>query len=156
MPKYRLLSLEELNELEKEFVDFLVLNSILPADWEQLKNDGKADPVIEQFSEVVFETIMRKVEFLEWFEEKEIKTFQCLPDKLVVVGLNAGPDSEINFSDMSLLRTAFQNPPGDLKVYTSEKAYSKERERELFDMIEAGCTISDGKLFKSLCVALKA
>jgi hypothetical protein len=156
MPKYRLLTLEELNEMEKEFVDFLVLNSILPADWEQLKKDGQADPVIEQFSDVVFETIMRKVEFLECFEEKEIKSFHCLSDKLVVVGLNAGSSSEVNFSDMSFLRTAFQSPPEDLKVYTSEKAYNKQRELELFDMIEAGCTISDGKLFKSLCLALKA
>jgi hypothetical protein len=155
MPKYRLLSLEELNEMEREFVDFLVLNSILPADWEKLKKDGMADPVIEQFSDVVFETIMRKAEFLECHEEKEIKTFQCLPDKLVLVGLSADPASDVDFSDRSYIRNAFQNPPDSLKVYTSEKAYSKQRELELFEMIEAGCIISDGKLFKSLCLSLK-
>jgi hypothetical protein len=156
MPKYRLLTLEELNEMEKEFVNFLVLNSILPADWEQLKKEGQADPVIEQFSDVVFETIMQKIEFLECHEEKEIKSFQCLSDKLVLVGLSADPDSNVNFSDPSYIRNSFQNPPESLKIYTSEKTYSKQRELELFEMIEAGCTISDGKLFKSLCLSLKA
>jgi hypothetical protein len=155
MLKYRRLTLEELNEMEKEFVNFLVINSITAQDWERLKAEGLADPIIEQFSDVVFETIMRKVEFMECYEKKSIKSFQCLPDKLVMVCLTSTEDNSVDFSDPSYMQKAFQEPPGSLKIFTTEKLYSKQRELELFEMTEAGCTISDGKLFKSLCLALK-
>jgi hypothetical protein len=156
MPKYRLLTLDELNEMEKEFVNFLVVNSIMPDDWERLKIQGGSNVIIEQFSDVVFETIMRKVVYLECHEEKNIMTYHCLAEKIILVCMTADPCSDVNFSDPSFLRMAFQNPPESLRIYTSEKAYSKEREVELFEMIEAGCTISDGKLFKSLSLGLMA
>jgi hypothetical protein len=38
MAKYRLLTLEELKSMEKEFVDFLVLNGIPGEDWVKLKD----------------------------------------------------------------------------------------------------------------------
>lgn len=39
MAKYRLLTHEELIELEKEFIDFLILNSIVASDWMKIKNE---------------------------------------------------------------------------------------------------------------------
>ena len=49
MPKYRLLTLEELQELEKEFVEYLVLNGITADDWEKIKkeNPSSARHIIE-------------------------------------------------------------------------------------------------------------
>jgi hypothetical protein len=156
MSKYRLLTLEELYELEKEFIDFLILNNIAADEWEQLKKEDPetTDRILNLFSDVVFESIMRKVEYLEYREQKEIKTFQCLAHKLVLVGLEANEQSEVDFNDPSYIQKAIQNSPASLKIYTSEKPYSKSRELELFEMIRAGCTISDGKLFKALCLAL--
>jgi hypothetical protein len=155
MSKYRLLSLDELKEMEKEFVDFLVVNSITPEDWEKLKMEEKANSIIEQFSDVVFETIMRKVQYLEHRKEKNMMTYHCLSNKLILVGMEADANSDVNFTDSHYLQTAFMNPPASLRIYTSEKEYSKERELELFDMVQNGCTISDGKLFKNLCLSLK-
>jgi hypothetical protein len=155
MPKYRLLTKDELVEMEKEFIDFLVVNSILPEDWERLKMEKRADDVIEQFSDVVFETILRKVVYLESREKQRVMAYHCLADRLVLVCMTAESGSEVNFADPEYLQMAFQNPPTSLKVYTSEKKYTKERELELFEMINAGCAIADGKLFKSLCLALK-
>ena len=37
MPKYRLLTQDELNELEHEFINYLVLNGITAEDWEDIK-----------------------------------------------------------------------------------------------------------------------
>ena len=39
MVKYRALTHEELESMEKEFIDFLVLNGITGEDWEKLKNE---------------------------------------------------------------------------------------------------------------------
>ena len=39
----------------------------------------------------------------------------------------------------------------DLQIYTAEKVYNGDREKELFQMMESGCLISkDGYLFKTL------
>ena len=66
--KYRRLTLEELKPLENEFIDFLVVNGVIADDWEQLlANDvEKSNQIIDAFSEVVFEGIMRKTQFLEF------------------------------------------------------------------------------------------
>lgn len=156
MPTYRLLTLEELTELEKEFVEYLVLNGITAEDWVKIKENDKADTdrLIELFSDVVFEGIMRNVTYLEYRAENFIHAFQCLTDKLVLVAMESEDESAVNFLDSSFIEAATINPPEKLIVRTTSKAYSKTRERELFDMIQAGCTISDGGLFKALCLKL--
>lgn len=156
MPTYRLLTLEELTELEKEFVEYLVLNGITAEDWVKMKEQDKegAEKIIELFSDVVFEGIMRNVHFLEYRAESFVHAFQCLSDKLVLVAMESEDDSNVNFLDSTFIESASINPPDKLIVRTTSKPYSKTRERELFDMIQAGCTISDGGLFKALCLKL--
>ncbi len=156
MAKYRLLTHEELIELEKEFIDFLILNSIVASDWMKIKKEDpeKAERVIHLFSDVVFEKIMREAQFLEMRNESELKTFQCLQDKFIVVGLNASKIKDANLKDNEFIKRALQNPPSNLEVYTTEIPYKSSREEELFKMTEIGFQISDGKLFKTLCLAL--
>lgn len=156
MPTYRLLSIEELTELEKEFIEYLVLNGIAAEDWVKMKAEDKAgaERMIELFSDVVFEGILRKVNYLEYRAENFIHAFQTLPDKLVLVAMESEDEENVNFLDSAFIEAATVNPPDQLYVRTSSKAYSKKRELELFDMIQAGCTISDGGLFKALCMKL--
>ena len=58
--KYRRLTLEELEPLENEFIDFLVVNGIIADDWRHLLAHDleKSNQIIDAFSEVVFEGIM--------------------------------------------------------------------------------------------------
>ncbi|WP_018342068.1 DUF6495 family protein [Cytophaga aurantiaca] len=156
MPTYRLLTFEELTELEKEFVEYLVLNGITAEDWVKMKAEDKdgAEQIIELFSDVVFEGIMRNVMYLEYRAENFVHAFQCLTDKLVLVAMESEDDSAVNFLDSAFIEASAINPPDKLIVRTTSKSYSKTRERELFDMIQAGCTISDGGLFKALCLKL--
>lgn len=156
MTKYRLLTIDELKELEKEFINYLILNGLTADDWEKIKNEApdKAQNFIEQFSDLVFERIITKVEYLEQRTPKELKTFQCLKDKIVLVGMYAEADSEADFTNAEYIRTAAVNPPDSLKVYTTEKTYTQDREKEIFDLVQSGCLISDGRLFKALCLSL--
>ena len=156
MPKYRHLTSIELEGLEKEFIDFLVLNGIVSDDWEKLKSKdpGKASTMIDLFSDVVFEGVLRKTMFLEWRSTTEIRTFQCLENEIVLIGLIADENSDADFLDESFLKNASSNPPSDIKVYTTKKGYKKTREEEIYQLIEAGAEVSDGKLFESLALAL--
>jgi len=156
MPKYRSLTTEELQGLEKEFVNYLVVNGIPGDDWVKMKeqNLAKAEKIIDLFSDVVFEGILRKVKFLEFRGKTILKCFQCLEKKMVLVVMEAEKNSQADFTDPIFIAKASTSPPEDLHIYTTDKVYSDNREKEIFELIESGCTISDGKLFKALCLAL--
>lgn len=155
VPKYRILTSEELNELEKEFVDFLVLNGITADQWVRIKNEDNpsAEDMITLFSDVVMEGVIRQIQFLEIRSKNDIKTFQCLEDKIVLVGMKCD-SPEVNFEDDKFLQQALIEPPRGIQIYTTEKTYKSDRQLELFEMTQNGCEISDGKLFKALCLAL--
>ena len=154
-PKYRALTQDELSGLEKEFIDYLIVNGITADDWVKIKEEekDKAEDIIVLFSDVVFEGVMRKVKFLEFREKSDLKAFQCLDEKIILVGM-ISDNPETDFTEKSYLETAAQNPPKGVKVYTTEKHYTKTRELELFEMIQAGCSISDGQVFKALVMAI--
>ncbi len=156
MPTYRLLTLQELKELEKEFIDFLVLNGIPAHDWQRIQKEDKTtvDEMIELFSDVVFESIMRKTQFLESRGTHHLHTFQCLSDHIVLVAMEAEPSEETDFTNPDFVSSAMLTPPNGVKIFTTSKAYSKRREIELFEMLEKGCVIADDRLFKTLCLAL--
>ena len=156
MAKFRLLSIEELKEMEKEFVEYLILLGIAVDDWVKIKNEDpeNAENIMHLFSDVVFEKIMRKTKFLEQRQTKELKAVQCLKDKFVVVGLNAAKIPKANLLDSEYLKKAMQSPPSNLEVYTTEIPYKLSREVEIFKMTKEGFDISDGMLFKTLCLAL--
>lgn len=149
MAKYRLLNQKELEELQKEFIDYLVVNGITADEWERLKQENKpeADQIIDLFSDVVFEGILRKTKFIEHRSDKQILAFQCLPEKLVLVGVKG---HGVDFSNLDFLK----DTTTDLEVFTAEKSYTESREKELFQMLEEGGEIADGKLFKQLCLML--
>lgn len=150
MSKYRVLSQEELASMEGDFVKFLVLNGIVADDWTKLKeNDAEAaEGIIASFSDVVFEQILRKTAYVEHISELDIFCIQCLEDKMVLVG--AKSDGSINFksTDPSAIN-------GDgVKVFTTEKKYNGDRQKEIFDLLQNGYQISEGTLFKKLCLVL--
>jgi len=155
MPKYRLLSKEELLQFEKEFIEYLAANGIAADDWERLKADenDKAERIVELFSDVVLEGVLRNIEFLELRSKQQLMTFQCLPEKILLAGMRSD-DANANFTDPEFIQRGLTAPPAGLSVFSSEKEYEPNRERELFEMTEAGCLVSDGKLFKALSLAI--
>lgn len=154
MAKYRRLTLEELESLKKEFIDYLVVNGVTADDWVKLKaNDvDKAERIIELFSDVVMEGILRKIEYLELRTKTHVFCYQCLAAGLVLIGLQGGPSSD--FTSPTLIQNALQGPPYEIEIFTSQKKYNPGREQELFQMLQNAHVVSDGRLFKSLALVL--
>jgi hypothetical protein len=145
--KYRRLTLEELKPLENEFIDFLVVNGVIADDWEQLLvNDvEKSNQIIDAFSEVV----------LEYRSKGELITFSCMADLIYMAGIRLDTHGafKIDFNDELSIKQLLAQPVGGVKVFMDEKKYKENREKEIFDMVEQGCLISDGKLFKAIASA---
>jgi len=147
-PKYRHLTLKELHNFEKEFIDYLSVNGIDAPEWERLKANEpvKAEGVVGLFSDVIFEGVLRKIEYLEYRSPKQLFIFQCLADKMVLRGLKADAEASIDFNQKLELEPLRKY----VDLIKSEKPYSQVREQELFEMLEKGCMITDSKLFDEL------
>jgi hypothetical protein len=147
MAKYRLLSDKELKLMEKDFIEYLVVNSITADDWIKLKkNDSeKAEKIIELFSDVVLEKVLRKSQYLKKINKDSILCFHYQSNQVVLVGLQENTPGAI-----TKLGTSQSYNIDDYELMYSEKAYKEQRELEMYHMIEKGATISDGKLYKQL------
>lgn len=146
--KYRRLTTIELEKLENRFVQFLVSNTITSDDWSKIKKDepDKAEKLIDIFSEMMFETSLKKVEYLKFSEPKDFKVFRCGEDTIKLIGLSANENVPVDFTQPFNTQDLMQYLDG-LSIYHSEKKYLNNREQELFRMMETGCLITDGHLF---------
>lgn len=153
--KFRRLTTAELAEVEKEFINFLVSNTITGEDWIKIKAESpdRAEGLIELFSDIVFEKVLEKVEYLEYKSQSDIKTFYCGKEKIKLMGIMVEGTTDLDFrKEMSpeQMMALLQNSTAQLKLYEAEKTYKKERAVELFEMMEGGCLIAKGDLYKTL------
>lgn len=154
--KYRRLRADELEELQPEFVRFLAANQVTADDWEKLKADdaGKAEQLIVLFSDIVFDKVLGGVEYLEYKAPQDLKTFRFLEDKAVMNGLRIEGETSMDLThsqSAEQLMQQLQLSGASLKLYSAEKKYTKTKEMEAFQLMEAGALISkDGALYKAL------
>ena len=151
MPKFRRLTIDELEELKDEFIKFLTVSGIYADDWQKILKEqpDSADTFIDNFSDLVFEKSLKKIKYLENRSDKDLKLFKCSDDKIQLIGLEVKDGSEFSFNNAFQSLDDYQ---ADLLKYKAEKVYKPERAVELFKMMETGCTEFDGKLFDSLQV----
>ena len=156
MTIYRRLSLEELQLLEKEFIQFLVVQGIEANTWVKLKEENltEANQLIDNFSDMVLETSLKKIKYLDFISPKKIMSYQCLTNNIVVVIVEAPNNSNIDFTKQVSFAEYKKHNSENIVIYTSNKKYHPTRELELFKLTESGCLVSDGQLFKSLSLQL--
>lgn len=151
MAKYRTLLVDELHHFEKEFIDFLVVNGITATDWEQIKteNSTKAQSIIELFSDVVFESILRKNQYLVMQSASKLYAFYFGETKAVLLGVETS-NPAINLLEVeSISQTIQQNSASFQKVSTT-KNYQQSREQEMFTLIQKGATLGGEEWFKAI------
>lgn len=154
--KYRRLTNEELAELESEFVRFLVSNTVTGDDWVKIKkeNPERAEGLIEIFSDIVFDKTISKVEYLEMKTPKDLKIFKCNKEDIELMGLKVEGNSDLDFTQNispEEMMAKLQSSDAKLQMYSANKKYKDDnRLQEIFQMMQWGSLISDGKLFHLL------
>lgn len=150
--KYKRLTSEELNALEKEFIHFLASAQITGADWDKMKKNEieKANELIEVFSDVVYDKILRKIKYLEYRDAKTLNLFYCAEDKIALVGIRVKENAALDLTNAEVLNNWQEHDLACVHVVKSEKNYVKEREEEVFELLQNGCLITDERLFKVL------
>lgn len=149
MPTYRALSLKELELFEQEFKEFLAVNGIDADLWKKIKesDEDKVNKIIDTFSDVIYNSVLHKMEYIQYATLHDIKYFYYGKEKAELIGLQS---NEITFDDPKKVAKAIEEGKVSIKSYKTAKEYAQKREIELFEMLKNGCQPSDGKMFKLL------
>ena len=156
MIRFKCLSSEELAVLEKQFVSFLAAQSILAPDWVKIKSSDplQAQEIIEDFSNMVYGSVMSDTKHLELKTSHTLYCYQCLSDRFVLIALEIDKSLDVDLRDIELKNVKDVASSAQMHVYTTEKPYTKEKVDEVFGMMEMGCEITDGRMFKVLGLML--
>ena len=147
MPKYRLLTTEELKALEQDFIKYLIVNGIDADEWSkiQAKDLAKAQQITELFSDVVFEKILRNVTFLRHQTEDSLHCFHYQESQAAMIGIKSHTGSLVLDDNIPSKLTQ-----GSYELITGKKSYQVERSVEIFQMTMKGAEISDGNWYREL------
>lgn len=147
--KYRILTDDELKELEEDFKHFLIANHVYDDEWVRLNkaNDNRVLELIEKFSDIVFEKALGNIKFLEYLNKSGISAFHCNKEEMVLIGISSEKES-IDFT-----KHTFEDFKNDLTIFKTTKPYVKQREEEIFELLNSGCSIIDEERFKKIELA---
>lgn len=150
--KYRQLSREQFESLHKEFAQFLAAQQIDVKEWTTIKENKPeiAEEELNLFSDLVWDDALTKTNYLEHFSKQTANLFKCEEtsiSRLVVEVKKAGFDF---FNENDYKWFVDNTNHSSVQFFKGLKKYSKERNQELFDLVEKGSVISDGKLYENL------
>ena len=155
--KYRLLSKEQFEELHQEFSIFLASQKIDKKLWDTMKDTQPKKVVsqLEKFSDIVWDKVLIKTEYLEHYSKDSINLFKCRVNNMsrIVVRVE---NMDVNFQDKKGIDWFINNSDNpSLKYFKGEKDYTDSRNEELFKLIEEGAILADGKLFNAVKQMIK-
>lgn len=149
--KFRRLSSDELQHLEKEFVEFLVSNTITADDWVNIKETKQKEmnELIDLFSDIVFEKVFSKIDLLEKREPHNLLFFKFNQDSITTLGVSVKPDAGIDFNDP-------ESFSGNLKkgvltgFRTAKPLVNVDKSQEVFQLIQSGCVVGNPELYQTI------
>lgn len=148
--KYTRLTKQQLEELHQEFINFLATQSITGEEWKNLK-DKKPDVAEEEidiFSDLVWEGVLAKVEYLENISARQMHLFHLTEKEMKLLSVKVmNPDIDLT------TKTGFgwfkKNWQSDFVEYlTASKAYSEDKNLDKFRLIQQGAVITKGELYQ--------
>jgi len=148
--KYSRLTKEQFEELQPEFVNFLATQSITAQEWAQIKEDRPevAQQELEVFSDLVWEGVLSKVEYLENISERHMHLFHLAKKEMKLFSVKVlNPAIDLRTHEgFGWFKRNFQS---DFVEYlTASKAYGSDRNLDTFKLIEQGAVITKGELFQ--------
>lgn len=150
--KYARLTKEQLEELHPEFINFLASQSIDKAEWDTIKVNKPevAEQELDVFSDLIWEGVLTKAEFLEHFSKNHIFLFQCFDSYVNSIVLKSlVPD--VNFLTKEGLQWLSDNMFSEtIEMKIGKKVFTEERNTSIFALIQQGAILSDGQLYQQI------
>ncbi len=150
--KYSRLTKEQMESLHEEFAKFLATQSIDKKQWEALKSSNSVlvEEELDLFSDMIWEQVLDQTNYLEHFSPNYIFLFQSKQDKMHSIVIKS-LRSEMDLMTSKGLEWLVKNLQSDqLEILIGQKAYDKERNEVLFEIIQQGAILSNGELYKQI------
>lgn len=150
--KYRRLTKEQFMELHPEFINFLATQSIDKAEWDKIKEQKPevAEQELDVFSDLIWEGVLSRAEFLEHFSKTHIFLFQCYDTYVASIVLKS-LNHTIDFLTKEGLQWLSDNMfTENIEMKIGKKPFAEDRNKSIFELIEQGAFLSDGKMYKQI------
>ena len=150
--KYTRLTKEQFEELHQEFTTFLATQSIDKGEWDTIKKEKPevAEQELDVFSDLIWEGVLTKAQFLEHFSKNHIFLFQCFDTEVKSIVLKSLVP-EVDFLTKEGLQWLSDNMFTEtIEMKVGKKVFTEERNYSLFQLIQQGAFLSDGQLFNQI------
>jgi len=147
--KYKRLTKEQFDELHQEFSNFLATQSIDKAEWDAIKANKPqvAEQELDVFSDLIWEGVLTKAQYLEHFSKNHIFLFHC-QEKVIQSIVLKSLEPKVDFMQKEGLQWLSDNIFTDtMEIHLGKKEYDIERNTAIFDLIVQGAILSDGQLY---------
>ncbi|WNJ16675.1 DUF6495 family protein [Pontibacter sp. G13] len=147
--KYRRLTDSELAAVEPQLKQFLVAHGVMSDDWRKMNEETpeKAIELVDIFSDTLFDSMLKNVQYMMHVSAKDLRVFKCGETMLSLLGLKVVGDTPVAFTESpwseDLVRAIQEAGGQHLQSVRTMKPYeTKDRELELFKMMESGCVMT--------------
>lgn len=150
--KYSRLTKEQFDELHPEFVNFLATQAIDKSEWDKIKIEKPevAEQELDVFSDLIWEGVLTRAEFLEHFSKNHIFLFQCFDNHVESIVLKSLV-SETDFLTKEGLQWLSDNMFTEaIEMKVGKKEFTEDRNSSIFKLIQQGAFLSDGQLYKQI------
>ncbi len=148
--KYTRLTKEQLEELHPEFINFLATQSITGEEWATIKakQPEVAEEELDLFSDLVWEGVLQKAEFLENIAPQQMFLFKIEETEMHLISLKILKES-IDITTVEGYQWLQQNFAEDsVEFFTASKAFSASKSEDIFALIKQGANITKGELYR--------
>ncbi|QLC65176.1 hypothetical protein LPB248_02435 [Flavobacterium sp. LPB0248] len=150
--KYARLTKEQFDELHAEFASFLATQAIDRKEWEELKVNKPevAEQELDVFSDLIWEGVLTRAEYLEHFSKNHIFLFHCFDTYIQSIVLKS-LSSDVDFLTKEGLQWLSDNMfTENIEMKIGKKVFTEERNSSIFELIKQGAFLSDGQLFNQI------
>lgn len=146
--RFSCLSNDQLKELEKDFVEFLIVNGVEGDSWKKIniENPQQAIALVEIFSDLVWEKILTQIKFLELKTNNHWAFCKMEEDKGDMIIIRSKNQTDLNIENGDVL--SFN--PLEMELITASKKYNKNREEEIFELIQSGYLKCEPHFYENL------
>ncbi len=148
--KYTRLTKQQLEELHQEFINFLATQTITADEWNDIKNNKPevAEEEIDIFSDLVWEGVLAKVEYVENISAQQMHLFHLTDKEMKLISVKV-MNPEIDLTTDVGFAWFRKNWQSDFVEYLSAvKAYKDDKNLDKFELIQKGAVITKGELYQ--------
>ncbi len=109
-----------------------------------------AEDELNLFSDLVWENVLSKTNYLEHFSKQNINLFKCEDNEISRIVVQITKTNFDFFDDNDYQWFINNTNDSTIQFFKGVKKYEQERSLELFDLIQKGSVISDGKLYENI------